>query len=153
VTWSCCSLFCTTMMFSLSSWTMRTTTMSMRVSMLLSQANYISAVSRAVIIYIVLKYVQLFFFFALCLFSCMSCVTLIESYRLCVTLIESSHMSCVWHLSNVPYLFTVLRTSSFSEIKKASLVISIEINQINSTLNFELHILKLMKHLNLLVYS
>jgi len=32
----------------------------------------------------------------------------------------------------------VLRTSSFDEIKKASLVISIEINQINSTLNFEL---------------
>jgi len=33
----------------------------------------------------------------------------------------------------------VLKTSSFDKIKKASLVISIEINQINSTLNFELH--------------
>jgi len=33
----------------------------------------------------------------------------------------------------------MLRTSSFSKIKKTSLVISIEINQINSTLNFELH--------------
>jgi len=48
-------------------------------------------------------------------------------------------MSCVQHLSSVPYLFTMLRTSSFDKIKKASLVISIEINQINSTLNFELH--------------
>jgi len=55
-----------------------------------------------------------------------------------MTLIEPSHMSCVQHLSDVPYLFAMLRTSSFGEIKKASLVISIEINQINSTLNFEL---------------
>jgi len=47
-------------------------------------------------------------------------------------------MNCVQHLSSVPYLFAVLRTSSFDEIKKAPLVISIEINQINSTLNFEL---------------
>jgi hypothetical protein len=39
---------------------------------------------------------------------------------------------------HVPHLFAMLRTSSFDEIKKASLVISIEINQINSTLNFEL---------------
>ncbi len=48
-------------------------------------------------------------------------------------------MSCVQHLSSVPHLFAVLKTSSFSEIKKASLVISIVINQINLTLNFELH--------------
>jgi len=32
----------------------------------------------------------------------------------------------------------MLKTSSFNKIKKASLVISIEINQINSTLNHEL---------------
>jgi len=32
----------------------------------------------------------------------------------------------------------MLKISSFDEIKKASLVISIERNQINSTLNFEL---------------
>jgi len=38
----------------------------------------------------------------------------------------------------VPHLFAMLRTSSFDEIKKASLVISIKINKIKSTLNFEL---------------
>jgi hypothetical protein len=48
------------------------------------------------------------FFFMLCLFSCMSCVTLIEP----------SHMSCVWHLSSVPHLFTVLRTSSFTKSRR-----------------------------------
>jgi len=39
------------------------------------------------------------------------------------------------------HLCVMLRTSSFSKIKKASLVISIEINQINLTLNFELCII------------
>jgi len=38
----------------------------------------------------------------------------------------------------MPHLCVMLKTSSFDEIKKASLVISIEINQINSTLNFKL---------------
>jgi len=47
-------------------------------------------------------------------------------------------MSCVQHLSHMSHLCVMLRTSSFNKIKKASLIISIEINQINSTLNFEL---------------
>jgi len=55
-----------------------------------------------------------------------------------MTLIEPGHTGCVQHLSSVPHLFMMLRTSSFGEIKKASLVVSIEINKINSTLNFEL---------------
>jgi len=37
------------------------------------------------------------------------------------------------------YLCVMLKTSSFDKIKKTSLVISIEINQINLTLNFELY--------------
>jgi len=47
-------------------------------------------------------------------------------------------MNCVQHLSCMSHLCVMLRTNNFSEIKKASLVIIIEINQINSTLNFEL---------------
>ncbi len=38
----------------------------------------------------------------------------------------------------MPHLCMMLKTSSFDEIKKTLLVIIIEINQINSTLNFEL---------------
>ncbi len=36
------------------------------------------------------------------------------------------------------HLCVMLKTSNFDEIKKTSLIISIEINQINSILNFEL---------------
>jgi len=41
----------------------------------------------------------------------------------------------------MPHLCVMLKTNSFNKIKKASLVISIEINEINSTLNFELYMI------------
>jgi len=47
-------------------------------------------------------------------------------------------MNCVQYLSCMPHLCMMLKTNNFDEIKQTSLVISIEINQINSTLNFEL---------------
>jgi len=97
-----------TMMFSLSSWMMRTTTVLMRMSVQLSQDKSHQRRRRGRLSFtLTLRYVRLFFL--LCL---------------------PSHTDCVWHLSNVPHLFMMLRTSSFDEIKKVPLVISIEINQI-----------------------
>jgi hypothetical protein len=75
-------------------------------------------VTRAVVIDLNLRYIWLFFS---CVASSIGLVVW-AVYNICAVCLIS-----VWCL-----------TSSFDKIKKASLVISIEINQINLTLNFEL---------------
>ena len=117
------ALYATTM-YSLSSQMMRTTTVSMRMNTLLDQGklHWPCCWQGRLLSTLTFKYVWLSFFF----FSC----------------VAPSIGLVIWAVYNIwavlSHLCVMLKTSSFGEIKKASLVISIEINQINSTLNFEL---------------